>query len=259
MKRFLRAELSRQDNLHVVRHLIEDAGNGPEISGAAPGSFLERRNAVEEENRYNEAFRRVTLSLDDAQARITREKAAAPCQWAALEPHPQARRQVMIRNDKRLQTWGLFDFFLKRVRETADRDPRNASALAELADTVSGNLDPQVYGAERVADFRAAALAALGNARRLVGDLAGARVAFQQARIQLETGTGDPLEDVNLSSLLANLLCELGDYDKAGKTLERANALARRFGDPDILAFDLPQSLRELEAQKLRQKDLKGA
>ncbi|MFP5287485.1 MAG: hypothetical protein ACLGI9_17235, partial [Thermoanaerobaculia bacterium] len=210
MKRFLRAELSRQENLHVVRHLIEGAGESPEGSGAAPGSFLERRNALEEENRYSEAFRRVTLSLDDAQARITREKTAAPGQWALLEHHPQARRQVMIRNDKRLQTWGFFDFLLKKVRETVDRDPRNAATLAELADTVSGNLDPQVYGAERVADFRAAALAALGNARRLVGDLAGARVAFQQARIQLEVGTGDPLEDVNLSSLLANLLCELG-------------------------------------------------
>jgi tetratricopeptide (TPR) repeat protein len=260
MKRFLRAELSRPDNLHVVRHLIEGAGESPENSGAArPGSFIERRNALEEENRYNEAFRRATLSLDDAQARIAREKAAAPAQWSCLEPHPQARRQVMIRNDKRLQTWGLFDFLLKKVRDTVDRDPRNAALLAELVDTIAGNLDPHVYGAERVADFRAAALAALGNARRLVGDLAGARVALQQARVQLELGTGDPLEDVNLSSLLANLLCELGDYDKAGQTLERANALARRFGDPDILGFDLQQSLRELEAQKFRQKNAKGA
>jgi hypothetical protein len=260
MHRFLRAELSRQDNLNVVRHLLEGAQGGSRASAAArPGSFAERRNALEEENRYSEAFRRATLSLDEVQARISREKAAAPGQWSQLEPHPQARRQVMIRNDKRLQSWGLFDLLLRKVPETVDRDPRSAVVLAELADTIAGNLDPGIYGAERVADFRASALAALGNARRLAGDLAGARVAFQQARIQLELGTGDPLEDANLSNLLANLLCELGEYEKAAWALERANALARRFGDSPVTGLDLPQSLRELEAQRFRPRDTKGA
>jgi tetratricopeptide (TPR) repeat protein len=260
MKRFLRAELSRQDNLLVVRRLLEERTGSPKTTETdRPGSLAERRNALEEENRYAEAFRRVTLSLDDAQARLAREKTAAPGQWVLLEPHPQARRQVMIRNDKRFQSWGLFDFLLQKAREAADRDPRSAVALAELADTIAGNLDPVVHGAERVADFQAAALGALGNARRLTGDLTGARVAFQQARVQLELGTGDPLEDASLSTLLANLLCELGDYEKAAQALERAAALARRFGEPQFAGLDLPQSLRELEAQKRRCRDAKSA
>ena len=39
------------------------------------------------------------------------------------------------------------------------------------------------------------ALAALGGARRLAGDFAGARLAFSQARINLGMGTGDLLEE----------------------------------------------------------------
>jgi len=75
----------------------------------------------------------------------------------------------------------------------------------------------------------------------------------------LEIGTGDPLEDASLSNLLASLLCELGEYEKAAWALERANALARRFGDSLLTSLDLPQSLRELEAQRFRPRDTKGA
>lgn len=257
MRNFLRAELSRKDNLHVVRHLLAKAKESPNpLEAARPGSFVERRNALEEESRYNEVFRKVAISLDEAQARISREKQAAPGQWALLEPHPQARRQVMVRNDRRLQTWGLFDHLLQKIQETADRDPGKAVALAEMADTVAANLDPAVYGSERAADFRAAALAALGNARRLAGDLAGARVAFQQARVQLELGTDDPQEDARLSSLLANLLCDLGEYEKAAASLDRAIALSRRFGNPDVPPLDCQQAHGTEDPMK---EDAKGA
>lgn len=248
---FVRSELPRQQNLEIVRQLLGGRAVAPraELALVRPDGSAARHTPAGEESRYDDAFRKAEVSLGEAQARVEREKQAAPGHWALLEPHPQARRQVMIRNDKRLQTWGLYNCLLGLSREAADREPRQAVALAELADTIAGTLDPEVYGPLRITDFRAAALVALGNARRLAGDLTGARVAFQQARVHLEMGTGDPLEEATLARLLANLLCDLGEYEKAAQALERAAALARRLGELPLEKLPLPAE-KEAEAVK---------
>lgn len=253
IRSFIRSELPPQQNLEIVRRLLSGRTVRPkaELALVRPDGSAARHAPPEEESRYDDAFRKVEVTLGEAQVRLEREKQAAPAQWALLEAHPQARRQVMIRNDKRLQTWGLYDLLLGSSRETADRKPRSAVAYAELADTIASTLDPEVYGALRITDFRAAALVALGNARRLAGDLTGARVAFQQARVHLETGTGDPLEEVHLARHLANLLCDLGEYEKAAHALERAAALSRRLGETPLEKLDLPE--KEAEAAKPRE------
>ncbi|HKV07054.1 MAG TPA: hypothetical protein VJ725_02880 [Thermoanaerobaculia bacterium] len=241
MERFARSQLSRQENRDVVRRLLAGQPARPkaELALVRPDGSAARHTAAEG-SRYNDAFRKVERTLEDAQVRVERERQAAPAQWDFLEPHPQARRLVMIRNDRRLQTWGLFDLLLEKSRQIVEREPRTAVAYAELADTLASTLDPTAYGSLRITDFRAAALIALGNARRLAGDLTGARVALQQARVHLEIGTGDPVEEVHLSHLLASLLCDLGEYEKAAQSLERASALARRFGEPPLEKLPLP-------------------
>lgn len=253
IRSFIRSELPRQRNLEIVRRLLGERRPRPkaELALVRPDGSSVRPASSTEESRYDDAFRKVEVTLGEAQARLEREKQAAAGQWSLLEPHPQARRQVMIRNDKRLQAWGLYDFLLGSSRETADREPRAAVAFAELADTIAGTLDPTVYGALRITDFRAAALVTLGNARRLAGDLTGARVAFQQARVHLELGTGDPLEEAHLARHLANLLCDLGEYEKAAHALERATALSRRLGELPLEKLVLPES--EDEAAKPRE------
>lgn len=251
MDRFVRAELPRQENREIVRRLLAGQPARPkaELALVRPDGSAARHTSAEDGHRYNDAFRKAEHTLEEAQGRVERERQTASAQWDLLEAHPQARRLVMIRNDRRLQTWGLFDFLLERSRETVERDPRAAVAYAELADTIAGTLDPEVYGSLRVTDFRAAALVALGNARRLAGDLTGARVAFQQARVHLEIGTGDPVEEVHLSRLLASLLCDLGEYEKAAHALERAAALARRFGEPPLEKLPLPSVEGEIEVR----------
>jgi hypothetical protein len=125
--------------------------------------------------------------------------------------------------------------------------------LAVLALAVAERLDGQAYGGERVADFKTAALVALGDARRRAGDLAGARLAISQARINLEMGTGDLLEEANLLGGLVSLLCDLGEYEKAAGTLERANALYRRLGEPHLEGVSVPPPAEESDAVKDRQ------
>ncbi len=182
-------------------------------------------------HQYDDAFRKTERRLAEVHDRVRRERYVALNQWASLDGHPPARRLVMVRNDERLHHWGLYDLLLEKSRETASRDAAAGVHLAELAQAVAERLDPEVYGEERVADFKTAALVALGTARRLTGDLAGARLAFSHARVNLEMGTGDLLEEANLLGGLVNLLCDLGEFEKAAHSLERATSLYRRLGD----------------------------
>jgi hypothetical protein len=237
LDRLLALELSRQDSRTVIRRMLADTPI--DASGQDRSAALHGRTGGTGA-RYDEAFRRTEGVLVEAHGRVRREQVLAASQWLNLEGHPPARRLVMVRNDDRLHHWGLFDLLLEKSREIASEDAAAAMHLAELAVAAAERLDAEVYGEERVADFKTAALAALGDARRTAGDLAGARLAFSQARIQLEMGTGDLLEEANLLGALTNLLCDLGEYGKAASSLERATALYHRVGDDRLDGTSIP-------------------
>lgn len=183
---------------------------------------------------YDDIFEKVTGEMRDAQKRLTAERKVAGDQWALLESHPQARRRMMIRNDRRLQSWGLYQCLLERYRALAEHHTREAVEAVELALEVARRLDPAEHGAERVADFQASALAALGDGRRRLSDLAGAGEALVAARESLESGTGDPLEEAELEHLWARLQEDLGEKEEAERALRRASILYRRIGDPRL-------------------------
>jgi len=230
--------LSRQGSSAVIRHLLaitpDETVAGPE-RGPRPRARRSGKGAF-----YDEAFRRTEHLLSEAHDRVRRERSLAIIQWSTLEGHPPARQLVMVRNDQRLHHWGIYDLLLEKSREIASRDAGTAMALAEMALTVAEKLTAGSYGEERLADFKTAALTALGDARRTAGDLAGARLAFSQARIQLEMGTGDLMEEANLLGTLTNLLCDLGEYGKAASSLERATALYHRLGDDRLDGTSVP-------------------
>jgi tetratricopeptide (TPR) repeat protein len=244
-------EFSRQDAREVVRKMLARSPRRP-----FPPNRRQRLPSEDETHRYDEAFQKVELRLAEVQERARREQQMADIQWLSLANHPPGRRLVMVLNDERLRHWGLYDLLVTLSRQMAPDDPVAAVNLAVLALAIAERLDPQIYGQERVADFRTAALAALGDARRHAGDLAGARLAFSQARINLEMGTGDLLEEANLLSSLVNLLCDLGEYQKAGESLERASTLYRRLGDPRLegVSLDRPETG---ETGEIRRQDSK--
>jgi tetratricopeptide (TPR) repeat protein len=250
MERFLRLELSRDGNSEVVRQLLAGSQRRPSTQNrtnrSGPGG---RDEAV----RYDEAFRKTERRLAEAHERIQRERQLAAVQWGGLEGHPPTRRLVMVRNDERLHHWGLFDLLLEKSREAVESDTAASVSLAELALAAAERLDPEIYGEERVSDFKTAALAGLGDARRLAGDFAGARLAFSQARINLEMGTGDVLEEAGLLGGLVKLLCDLGEYGKAAQTLQRASALYRRMGDSHLNGVTVPR-----QEKKPEKKDAEG-
>lgn len=251
VERFLKTELSRDQNREVVRRLLAGTRRRPAKTLADRSGLAGRDDTAQ----YDEAFRRTERRLAEAHERVERERQLAAVQWASLDGHPQARRLIMARNDERLHHWGLFDLLLEKSRETVEDDAAGAAGLAELSLAVAERLDPDLYGEERVADFKTAALAALGDARRRAGDFAGARLAFHQARINLEMGTGDLLEEAGLLGGLVKLLCDLGEYGKAAQSLEKASALYRRVGDAPLTPVKVPQ---KKENEEERREDLKG-
>jgi hypothetical protein len=180
---------------------------------------------------YEEIFRRTGEGVQETQKRLVRERKHGQAQWLVLERHPQARRLMMIRNDRRLHNWGLFQTLLERSRGLASQNARAAVQMAELALAVARCLDPEVQGEERTADFQAGALAALADARRRLSDREGAWGAYEAARECLEEGTGDPLERAEMEILRARLLRDFGPEEGVDRSLRRAGKLLRRIGD----------------------------
>lgn len=251
-KDFLGLELSRPEAREAVRQMLAGSPRRPfppnHRHQLRPGAAADGDAA-----RYDKAFLDTERRLTEAQEQAKRERQLAGVQWSSLANHPPARRLVMVLNDGRLHHWGLYDLLVEKSRDAAADDPVAAVNLAVLALAVAERLDGLAYGAARVADFKTAALVALGDARRLAGDLAGARLAISQARINLEMGTGDLLEEASLLGALVNLLCDLGEYRKAAEMLERANALYRRLGDSRLRGISVPRPVEEGGEAKDRQ------
>lgn len=206
------------------------------LAAAAQAETLSRREGVSiDPQAYDDVFKKMTKEVGQKRSRLAREHKAAEERWALLEGHPQARRLMMIRNDRRFQIWGLYKCLLERHRNlTSESQFPEAEEAAELAVEVARSLDPTEHGAERLADFRAGALAALADARRHLANFEGAREALEQAREDLEKGTGDPLEEAELEHLWGQLQRDLGEEEEAERSLRRASTLYRRIGDPRL-------------------------
>lgn len=248
-------ELSRQDARAVVRRILAGSPKRPFPHSRGQKLRPEGEDAGDA-GRYDEAFRRTEQRLAEVREHVRRERHLASIQWTSLKDHPPGRRLVMVLNDTRLHHWGLYDLLVEKSRDAAEDDPAAAVNLAVLALAVAERLDPHLYGTERVADFKTFALATLGDVRRLAGDFAGARLAFSQARINLEMGSGDLLEEANLLSALVNLLCDFGEYEKAAVSLDRAGALYRRLDDPRLEGISIPRPEQE-ESESEDQEDAK--
>ena len=173
--------------------------------------------------------------VDETRKRLAAERKDASARWEALEAHPQARRLVRIGNDRRFQTWGFHQFLLARSRKLVEHEPKKALEAAELALAVAKGLSPTEHGEERTADFRAAAWAAIADARSRLGNLDGAWDAIDCAEEALEEGTGDPLEKAELEQLKARLFKIDGRDEEAERASRRAANMFRRIGDRRVL------------------------
>jgi len=174
------------------------------------------------EQAYAEAFSRALAFATQEEQKLALEKLRGWAQWAQLEPLTPQLRFSTVESEPRFHTFGLYDRLLEASRWYRRTEPAETVDIIRLAIVVAERLDPATLGEEHIADLRAAAWAAFGNAKRIAEDFEGARRAFNEAWRNLESGTGDPAEEARLMSLEASYMKDIGEFELAESSLEEA-------------------------------------
>jgi tetratricopeptide (TPR) repeat protein len=180
---------------------------------------------------YGEAFVQAERVFRERWAALEQERAMAPMLLAELLRQPQERREILLHNGHRFETWGLLELLMERIREEGFEDTSKGGALARLALDLCDQLDSERYGGERIDDLRARIWGQIGNLRRIECDFRGAEEAFNTAAAHLRNGTGDLMERAVLLDLRASLLRELRRFDEAVRLLRRAQRIFLLYGE----------------------------
>jgi len=168
---------------------------------------------------------------------LAAERTDAVHLWhGSLEKLESGQRLLLVRENPRYHTWGVHELLLEQGKGRLLQDPIQALDLCHLSLEIVHRMPLDRYRRSDVADLRAAALAAISNCKRLIGDLNGAQEAMEQALESLEWGTGDPLDEANVLSVYGSLLTDLGNIDEALEVLRAAARDAREIGDRQLEA-----------------------
>ncbi|MFL6197478.1 MAG: hypothetical protein ACJ75H_25045 [Thermoanaerobaculia bacterium] len=167
--------------------------------------------------------------LRQVRSALGRERAEAPALAAELLALAPERREERLLGESRFQTWGLCELLVARSVEAED-DPAAAGGLAALAIVAADRL-ARAHPPSVVADLKARAWAAAGEARRRQGDLAAAEEALRAAAGCLAEGTGDLLVEARLLEFEAAVRRQQGRTGEAAALLKQAAARYRQTGE----------------------------
>lgn len=179
---------------------------------------------------YAEAMDRSQPEVAAHSRALARERAQAPSLFVELTAYAVTQRDLIVRNDPRFRTWGLFELLVERSLEMAVRDSGYAEELGLLALRLSERLDPEVYDARMIEDYRGRAWAHIGNARRVRSDLRGAEEAFEEADALLRKGSQESVERAIFFDLKASLRRAQRQFDEALGLLRRAVSIFIQHG-----------------------------
>jgi tetratricopeptide (TPR) repeat protein len=180
---------------------------------------------------YEAVLAETRRAFSEWEASLEKERDDAPGLFLELLEQPEEARDLLLRDDRQFQTWGVFELLIERSLESSLQDPAFGEHLGLLALRLSEHLDRERYGAERIADLRARSWAFVGNARRLRFDFQGAEEAFRTAYQQLKKGTRDGLERAIFLDLKASLRRAQRRFDEALRLLQRAVELFLSHGE----------------------------
>ncbi len=179
---------------------------------------------------YAESMDRSLPEVDAHSRALARERAQAPALFVELTAYSVTQRGLIVRNDPRFRTWGLFELLVERSLELAIRDSGYAEELGLLALRLSEQLDPNVYDARLIEDYRGRTWAHIGNARRIRSDLRGAEEAFEKADAHLRKGSQESVERAIFLDLKASHRRAQRQFDEAVKLLRRAVSIFVQHG-----------------------------
>jgi tetratricopeptide (TPR) repeat protein len=179
---------------------------------------------------YDKALERSLPDVNAHSRLLSQERAEAPALFVELMQHPEAQRSLLLTNDPRFRTWGLFELLIERTQETAGRDALHAEEMGRLALRLSEILEPMVYDADLIEDLRGRAWIHIGNARRVRSDLSGSEEAFERADACLRQGTQDAVERAILLDAKSSLRRDQHSFDEAVKLTHRAVSIFLQHG-----------------------------
>ncbi|HEX3554196.1 MAG TPA: hypothetical protein VIA62_13300 [Thermoanaerobaculia bacterium] len=188
---------------------------------------------------YGPILDRTFRSLQRWQAEYARERAEAPRLFSSLLGMPPQRRELVVCNHPRFQTWGLLEILLSESCEQIFIDAARSEELANLGLKLAESLDRAHYGAERVEDLRARTWAFIGNSRRAQANFKGAEQAFTRSRAHLLAGTGDVLERASVLRLKRSLYTYQGRFEDALRLSQKLLILFEEAGDTHGIANSL--------------------
>ena len=182
------------------------------------------------------------LLLIEAERRVAGELAAD------LLELPRAERRMAVERGpggfERFRLYGLAEHLMQETRGLRFRGGRRATEIAETAVLVAESLDPELYPPGLSADAEALAWAALGNARRVQGELEAADRALTIAADHLEEGVGNLLDQAEIRSLLGSLRIDQGRFEEASEILREVCTIYRREDRPRLEAKTLVKIAR---------------
>jgi len=142
--------------------------------------------------------------------------------WRRLRKHPPEERLLLVEDSIKFRAWALCERVAAASIEAAGDDPKEALQLAELAVRIAERCpgpEPWRWRLEGYARSHHA------NARKVSGDLPGAREAMARARKLWEAGApADPglLNEARVLQIEANLLRADRRFSEAKRLLEEA-------------------------------------
>lgn len=226
---------SSDESLAVIEHVLRCSAcqkRTRDLLHAQPAPLLQnvvRLDCHSAPADYGATLESASVFALRLQTALDWERAEASGLLAELMAHPGSRRQWIVRNHPRFQSWGLFERLLERSQEQNFDDPAAGEGLALLALEITDRLEG--FSEERLEDFQARAWAGVANARRVRSDLRGSEEAFAIAFSHLARGAGEPMERAVLLDLKASLLRAQRRFAGALQLLSRAIHIFRQLGE----------------------------
>lgn len=167
-------------------------------------------------------------------AKIEAERREAPQLWAELESLAPLRREMLVRNERRYQTWGLQDFLVRKARATTPEDADEALELTQLALVLVDRLAPRL-GPVLEAECRATALAAEAGVMRREGFLREAEAILEEA-FEVLRDSQDLFVESRLLIDRGEIATDQGRLHVAAAAFGRSARLLERLGNSHMAA-----------------------
>ncbi|MEA2694182.1 MAG: hypothetical protein QOJ16_3569, partial [Acidobacteriota bacterium] len=250
--RFASHTATAAERTSVVRHLLAGCRYcQTHLSQLWPTAPEMDRLAEVQDSRYDVAFAR---ALDRACSAFSSAPGSNARQLLAeLDTHPPKSQEMLVRNLPRFWSSELCNTMINRSHEARFTSTAVMRQQAQLAVLVSESLSAEPHAPGEIADCRARAWVALGNALRVSGDLNGAEGALLTAQSHLKGGSRHRSLYAHTLSQLASLRLDQRRFEDALALIEQVIQIWRELGNGRELARTLiKQAIVTGEAGKPR-------